>query len=175
MEIWYQIILPLIFQVYFLVELIEYEISKKVKLTKDIYSLLSDKEEMAIIFKNSFREMQCKLLHSPINIQSSGSTCCLLLISHNCLYSANVGDSRAITLNLLENALQPFSILTTDHKPTELAERKRILFNNGRIEPLRGKSLIRFIWKTTRTSESVDSKCASSWARNDKIIWRYNS
>lgn len=81
-----------------------------------------------------------KLIRREVqDIEFSGTTCVIVYIHNQELYTANVGDSRAILGTytksnlLLENTIKGKEI-TRDHKPDELDEATRILNNGGRIE-----------------------------------------
>ena len=53
----------------------------------------------------------------------------MIIIDEMC-YVANVGDSRAV---MSADGGEKIFILSTDHKPTEEVEHKRITENGGRI------------------------------------------
>ncbi len=87
------------------------------------------------IFDNSFILTNSQLLNnSNIDTNFSGSTCCSLLIRNNVIFSANVGDSRAIK-GKIKNNKWTYDLLTIDHKPKIEKEKNRILHLGGRIEP----------------------------------------
>ena len=90
------------------------------------------------------------------NVSFSGTTAVTVMLIGNQLICANVGDSRAIlafqkTLAQLSNLPLPKEYknmpqeekiwvalpLSRDHKPEDEDEKKRILSNNGRVEPFR--------------------------------------
>ena len=60
----------------------------------------------------------------------SGSCAIIALIIDNICYIANVGDSRAL---ISLNKGKDIRVLTTDHKPNEEHESKRIILNGGKI------------------------------------------
>ena len=60
----------------------------------------------------------------------SGSCALIALIIENICYIANVGDSRAL---ISLNKGKDIRVLTTDHKPNEEHESKRIILNGGKI------------------------------------------
>ena len=89
------------------------------------------------IFDNSFILTNSQLLNnSNIDTNFSGSTCCSLLIRNNIIFSANVGDSRAIKGKRINNKWT-YDLLTIDHKPKIEKEKNRILHLGGRIEPFK--------------------------------------
>jgi len=61
--------------------------------------------------------------------QFSGTTCCTLLLNGTKIKSANTGDSRAILVSK-DGKGTP---LSTDHKPEDPEEAKRIIASGGRI------------------------------------------
>jgi len=61
--------------------------------------------------------------------QFSGTTCCTLLLNGTKIKSANTGDSRAILVSK-DGKGTP---LTTDHKPEDPEEARRIIASGGRI------------------------------------------
>ena len=92
------------------------------------------------IFDNSFILTNSQLLNnSNIDTNFSGSTCCSLLIRNNIIFSANVGDSRAIKGKIINNKWT-YDLLTIDHKPKIEKEKNRILHLGGRIEPYKEKN-----------------------------------
>lgn len=116
-------------------------------LPKIVYSNLTSKlhnkpysKHPSIIHKyieNSFILLNSKLSNDA-NIDSnfSGSTCVSLLMNNESLYSANVGDSRAIKGKYLaKESKWKYDTLTRDHKATEQDEIKRIERFGGRISP----------------------------------------
>lgn len=64
------------------------------------------------------------------DIDRSGSCAIVVLIIDETCYVANVGDSRAI---MSVDGGEKIYILSTDHKPTDEIEIKRIIENGGRI------------------------------------------
>lgn len=89
--------------------------------------------------ENSFILLNSKLSNNA-NIDSnfSGSTCVSLLFFNDILYSANVGDSRAIKGKLCsKTSTWKYEQLTRDHKATENDEAKRIIRFGGKISPFK--------------------------------------
>ena len=64
------------------------------------------------------------------DIDRSGSCAIVVLIMDEMCYVANVGDSWAV---MSADGGEKIFILSTDHKPTEEVEMKRIQENGGRI------------------------------------------
>jgi serine/threonine protein phosphatase PrpC len=81
------------------------------------------------------------------DIEFSGSTCVIVYINDQELYTANIGDSRAI-IGTYEVGKSNFGCkvgiviegrdITRDHKPDEADEAARILSNGGRIDSFKG-------------------------------------
>ena len=92
------------------------------------------------IFELSFKEMQEFLIKSWIDVTLSGATtvCCLMVGEH--LYTANLGDSRAIFCRKLESKWE-IEQLSQDHKPNLPSEKKRIVAAGGKVQKLRDPRL----------------------------------
>lgn len=80
------------------------------------------------------------------DIEFSGTTCVMVYINDQELFTGNIGDSRAI-LGVSEDGKSnlPLNIIgirgkdiTRDHKPDEADEASRILSNGGRIDSFKG-------------------------------------
>ena len=71
-----------------------------------------------------------------INSLFSGSTCVSVIFTPERLIVPNIGDSRAV-LGRYDKATGKYKAidLSRDHKPTEQDEAKRIIENDGRIQP----------------------------------------
>ena len=87
---------------------------------------------------NGFLQTNKELLDSPIDCNFSGSTTVSCLLLGTRLWCANVGDSRAIMAKF-RNGEWIATPLSSDHKPDEKTEMKRVLASGGRVEPFRGK------------------------------------
>ena len=64
------------------------------------------------------------------DIDKSGSCANLCFMIEDILYIVNLGDSRSILSNRMMNEIYQ---LTKDHKPTDNAEKNRILISEGNI------------------------------------------
>jgi serine/threonine protein phosphatase PrpC len=64
------------------------------------------------------------------DIDRSGSCAIVIIIIDEMCYVANVGDSRAV---MSADGGEKIFLLSTDHKPTEDVEMKRIIENGGKI------------------------------------------
>ena len=72
----------------------------------------------------------CAWALKQTNVDRSGSCALILLFVDNILYTANVGDCRAI---VSENNGKLIAPLTRDHKPEEPSEQERIMKNGGQV------------------------------------------
>lgn len=83
------------------------------------------------------------------SIDKSGTCVLLMIIVNECMYFANIGDSRSIIG--IDSGMKIAS-LTVDHKPNEPNEEKRILQCGGKIEGflknIPGKKLQRMVYRT---------------------------
>lgn len=100
-------------------------------LIKNISKFFSNENIIFPINKKQINKLyngiQTLISQQPYGI-NSGSTCLVVLKHNNTLYTINVGDSRAI---LFSNKIIQ---LSTDHKPLDPNERKRIIKLGGVIE-----------------------------------------
>mmetsp|Transcript_14594 Transcript_14594/g.29370 ORF Transcript_14594/g.29370 Transcript_14594/m.29370 type:complete len:398 (+) Transcript_14594:278-1471(+) len=78
-----------------------------------------------------------ELSRSALDISFSGSTTIGVFMRGSTLFSANVGDSRAV-LGRLKNGKWTAVALSDDHKPDRPDEKARILKANGRVEAFKG-------------------------------------
>ena len=95
--------------------------------------LLESSPEKALF--NSIKLLETLLEKSSINLEMSGSTLIVILIKDNKLYSANVGDSRAILAHRQQSFFSKWEniALSTDHKPELPKENERITKFGGRV------------------------------------------
>ena len=77
------------------------------------------------------------LQKSDVNCTFSGSTAVVTLIDAEKLYTANVGDSRAVLAREEQGKLKAIG-LSFDQKPDNVKEKERIEKKNGRVEPCKG-------------------------------------
>jgi len=90
-----------------------------------------------------------KVHEAEFNINSSGSTCVSLVSNNDKLYSANVGDSRAIICSITSEGKIIGKPLTRDHKPSDPVEAKRIIESGGRITTSKGSLKIKEVGNGT--------------------------
>ena len=100
-------------------------------------NILTETEKTHEIIKETFIIANDKLVENQ-NIDSifSGTTCVSVIYTPEKLICPNIGDSRAVLARYDSDKKKYIAIeLTRDHKPTEIDERKRIIENDGRIQP----------------------------------------
>ena len=74
--------------------------------------------------------------NESINSLFSGSTCVSVIYTQERLIVPNIGNSRAVLGRFDYDTKKYKAIdLSSDHKPTEKDEAKRIIENDGRIQP----------------------------------------
>ncbi len=96
------------------------------------------KEKIFDVIKETFINANEKLVsNEEINSLFSGSTCVSVIYTPEKLIVPNIGDSRAVLGRLINKETNEYKAieLSRDHKPTEKDEEKRILENDGRIQP----------------------------------------
>eukprot|EP01043_Picozoa_sp_COSAG02_P073873 COSAG02_NODE_14547_length_1260_cov_3.442237_2_plen_155_part_01 len=72
---------------------------------------------------------------TDLDVKMSGTTAVVAFVRGDQLYTANVGDSRAVLATQTAKGLRPVE-LTFDQKPEIAAERKRIEAAGGIVEPI---------------------------------------
>ena len=93
------------------------------------------KEALGKAFQRMSEELQTQ---SGVDLSFSGSTCVSLFIKGSTIYTANVGDSRAVVgRKSASSGMWTALALSTDHKPELPTEKQRILARRGRVEPYR--------------------------------------
>ena len=75
-------------------------------------------ELLSTILTKGFEETNKEVYASGTDIRYSGSTCVSLLTFGRKVYTANVGDSRAIIINVRGEGIP----ITRDHKPEDPLE-----------------------------------------------------
>ena len=100
-------------------------------------NILTDTEIIHEIITETFLLANDQLVENEnINSTFSGSTCVSVIYTPERLICPNIGDSRAV-LGRYDKEKKKYKAieLTRDHKPTEEDEAKRIIENDGRIQP----------------------------------------
>ena len=117
----------------FIKEILPYDLSMNLQ-DKNI---LTDSEVVNEIIRETFILSNEKLVDNEnINSTFSGSTCVSVIYTPEKLICPNIGDSRAVLGRFDKEIGKYKSIdLTRDHKPTEEDEARRIIENDGRIQP----------------------------------------
>ena len=81
-------------------------------------------------------EMHCEHPQAHFDCVISGSTASVVLIKEDRVYSAHVGDSRAIIGRLLPSGKREALVLTPDHKPYLPEEKERVERCGGEVKKL---------------------------------------
>ena len=100
-------------------------------------NILTDTEIVHEIITETFLMANEQLVENEnINSTFSGSTCVSVIYTPERLICPNIGDSRAVLgrYDIEKKKYIPIE-LTRDHKPTEEDEARRIIENDGRIQP----------------------------------------
>ncbi|OMJ84667.1 hypothetical protein SteCoe_14189 [Stentor coeruleus] len=92
------------------------------KFPEDIDLILKETYFKCNIFLNKYLENLGK------STELSGSTCTLIILINNILYTSNIGDSKAILIKESNNIK-----LTIDHKPSDSIELERIIKSGGLV------------------------------------------
>lgn len=87
------------------------------------------KEFLNKAFSESFKTVHEAFGTNVPKPEYSGTTCCSVLLNGHKIITANAGDSRAI----LVDKYRKITELTTDNKPDQPEEKKRILSKGGRV------------------------------------------
>ena len=98
------------------------------------------REETGECIASAVRGLCAELAQSNINLSFSGTTCCFAVHHSDTLYTANIGDSRALLIRAPDlPAYPPYAIpLSSDHKPDLPDEKARIVAAGGRVCPIPG-------------------------------------
>ena len=122
----------------FIKEILPYDMSENLKFFNILTDNEKEKEKIYDVIKETFINANEKLVsNEEINSLFSGSTCVSVIYTPEKLIVPNIGDSRAVLGRLINKETNEYKAieLSRDHKPTEKDEEKRILENDGRIQP----------------------------------------
>ena len=122
----------------FIKEILPYDMSENLKFFNILTDNEKEKEKIYDVIKETFINANEKLVsNEEINSLFSGSTCISVIYTPEKLIVPNIGDSRAVLGRLINKETNEYKAieLSRDHKPTEKDEEKRILENDGRIQP----------------------------------------
>ena len=122
----------------FIKEILPYDMSENLKFFNILTDNEKEKEKIFDVIKETFINANEKLVsNEEINSLFSGSTCVSVIYTPEKLFVPNIGDSRAVLGRLINKETNEYKAieLSRDHKPTEKDEEKRILENDGRIQP----------------------------------------
>ena len=117
----------------FIKDVLPYYMSENLKNT----NILTEKQLCHQIITETFILVNSMLISNEnINSLFSGSTCVSVIFTPEKLIVPNIGDSRAVLARFDKTTNSYKAIeLSRDHKPTEKDEAKRIIENEGRIQP----------------------------------------
>lgn len=129
------------------------------KVVNGIKTLLASENEEArnSMITEAFVKTNDEIKNRSFNVSFSGTTAVTVMLCGNRLICSNVGDSRAVMASFknpkeIKNVKLPEEFLASlkenekiwlalplsrDHKPDDEDEHKRIIENNGRVEPFR--------------------------------------
>ncbi|CAD8064336.1 unnamed protein product [Paramecium sonneborni] len=102
-------------------------------LPKHLESLINKEDNKYKVIQKAFESTNKEIWDSETDTSLSGSTTVTVLIKKDQLWTANVGDSRAIICRNQEGNWKAIQI-TRDHKPNVEDEKQRILQAGGRVE-----------------------------------------
>ena len=88
--------------------------------------LAKNNRNVGEVLKKILREAEGSIMESSESKFIGGSCVCILVIHNFTYYIANIGDSRIVKAKLGKNRNVEVEQLTTDHKPENPIERKRI-------------------------------------------------
>jgi serine/threonine protein phosphatase PrpC len=122
----------------FMKEILPYDMSENLKNCNLMTENEKERDKIHQIIKETFIIANEKLVYNEeINSLFSGSTCVSVIYTPEKLIVPNIGDSRAVLGRLINKEKNEYKAinLSRDHKPTEKDEAKRIIENDGRIQP----------------------------------------
>ena len=122
----------------FMKEILPYDMSENLKDCNLMTENEKERDKIHQIIKETFIIANEKLVdNEEINSLFSGSTCVSVIYTPEKLIVPNIGDSRAVLGRLVNREKNEYKAinLSRDHKPTEKDEAKRIIENDGRIQP----------------------------------------
>lgn len=108
-------------------------------LPKQIRRHLQDGVGVVEVLEESFAHTSDALFKSSdINTAFSGTTAVASMLTPTHIYTANVGDSRAVLGRRINGNGISSVELSSDQKPDRPDEKRRIIANSGRVHPCRG-------------------------------------
>merc|ERR1712228_1148794 len=112
-------------------------VARKIPKYLKTFDYINDTEQA---IKSTVDKIVETLRKSNINTTFSGTTLCFSLIVNDCVYTANIGDSRVIMVSKsdqdIDNDNQTLfssNALSIDHKLEIAEEKERILSSGGRV------------------------------------------
>lgn len=107
-------------------------------LPKNVQECPEFNKDMKQALEKGFFRTNCEVFQRGMDVMMSGTTCIACVVQGTTLYTANVGDSRAIMARSNGRGCWTAFALSQDHKPDRPDEEKRILANDGRVGALKG-------------------------------------
>ena len=92
-------------------------------------------EDNFLFIKNSVKYCEKKLKNKKYDIDFAGSTCVMLFLFNDKLICSNIGNSRCVLFKCTQNDKWSYINLSTEHKPENEEEKKRIIKKGGEIHP----------------------------------------
>ena len=92
-------------------------------------------EDNFYFIKRSVKYCENKLKDKEFNLKFTGSTCVMLFLLNDRLICSNIGDSRCVLFKCSQNDKWSYINLSTEHKPTNEEEKKRIKKSGGDVHP----------------------------------------
>lgn len=100
---------------------------------KEALYALDTEEDIEKFFKKMCSKVQEEFHTDKIDYQLSGTCAIMVLIKDGMIYTANLGDSRAVVASCAKDETCALEV-SIDHKPTREGEKERILSSGGKIE-----------------------------------------
>lgn len=108
-------------------------IEKYLVANKEVLYGLEFDEDVEKFFKKMCSKVQEKYHMDKNTYEQSGTCAIMVLIKGDIIYTANLGDSRAVVASCAKDETCALEV-SIDHKPTRECEKQRILSSGGKIE-----------------------------------------
>ena len=101
--------------------------------SKESLYALDGEEELSKFFKKLYSKTQDLFRTDKNDYQLSGTCAVCVLIKEGVIYTANLGDSRAVVGSCSKDETCALEV-SIDHKPTREGEKERVISSGGKIE-----------------------------------------